>query len=370
MNAPTFFTTHHTDTTNMDEGIRPITYEEFREKAPSQMHLFYSQGRARHGVYKESKVRFYSRHIPRKQYRKHKCQLCLFYGHIQWSCPDYVCPWCKQNCGHRRENCTAPQRNFDMVVMMANTPELTPEPQDFPPVALTSLLELTSNESEGAPPTADLATNLTVAETIIYRSIGIFEQFIQDYDQQVPPTLDRSLSPATPTQSEFDLDEKNYKLVLALEHMQYVQERMLSTDPIYLCRHILMIQQMKRFHSMTRIDMLPAVHLARMMRTSSMIPLTTQLFNLWETCLTINLMDRPSNILSYQIHQQYSTHSIFQLFIESSLTVNVPRELLEVPQENFIVQPSWLFHRCYQLMLKHMFLYMKYLFCFIFSLSR
>ena len=145
------------DTTNMDEGIHPITYEEFQEKAPSQMHLFYSQGRARHGVYKESKLKFYSRHIPRKQYREFKCQLCLFYRHIQWSCPNYVCPQCKQNCGHQRENCTAPRRNFDMVVMMANTPELMPEPQDFPPVASTSLLEPTSSISEGAPLTVDLA---------------------------------------------------------------------------------------------------------------------------------------------------------------------------------------------------------------------
>src|SRR6266545_4288584 len=254
-----------------------------------------------------------------------------------------------------------------MVVMMANTPKLTPEPQDFPPVTSTSLLEPTSNESEGAPPTADLATaNLTVAETTIYRSIGIFEQFVHDYDQQVPPMLGHSLSPATPTQSEFDFNEKNYKLVLALEHMQYVQERMLSTDPIYLCRHILMIQQMKRFHSMTRIDTLLAVHLARTTRTNSAIPLTTQLFDLWETCLTMNLMDRPSNILSYQIHQQYSTHSIFQLFVENSLTINVPRELVDVPHENFIVQPSWLFRRRYQLTLKRMCLYMNYLFRFFF----
>ena len=97
-----------------------------------------------------------------------------------------------------------------MVIVMANTPELTPEPQDFPPVASTSLLKLTSNESEGAPPTADLVTNSTVAETIIYRSIGIFEQFIQDYDQQAPHMLGRSPSPATLTQSEFDLNKKNY----------------------------------------------------------------------------------------------------------------------------------------------------------------
>src|SRR6266511_3441794 len=111
-----------------------------------------------------------------------------------------------------------------MVIMMANTPKLTPEPQDFPPVASTSLLELTSNESEGAHHTTDPAINPTVAVTTIYRSIRIFEQFILDYDQQAPHTLGCSPSPATPTQSEFDLDKKNYKLVLALEHMQYIQE--------------------------------------------------------------------------------------------------------------------------------------------------
>ncbi len=44
------------------------------------------------------------------------------------------------------------------------------------------------------------------------------------YDQQAPHTLGRSPSPATLTQSKFDLDEKNYKLVLALEHIHYIQE--------------------------------------------------------------------------------------------------------------------------------------------------
>src|SRR6266508_543521 len=138
--------------------------------------------------------------------------------------PDYVCPQCKQNCGHQHENCTTPQRNFDMVVMMANTPELMPEPQDFPLVASTSLVKLTSNVSEGAPPMINPAIDSTVAMTTLSMSIRIFEQFIQDYDQQAPHTLGHSPSPATPTQSEFDLNEKNYKLVLALEHMQYIQE--------------------------------------------------------------------------------------------------------------------------------------------------
>src|SRR6266498_1804040 len=145
---------------------------------------------------------------------------------------------------------------------------------------------------------------------------------------------------------------------------------MLTTDPIYLMRHISMIQQLKKFHSTTRIDMLLAIHLARTTRTSSAIPLTLQLFNLWYTCLTMNLIDRPTNILSYQIHQHSSTHTIFQLFIESSLTINVPWDLADVPHENFIVQPSWLFCRQYQLMLKRMFSYMNYLFRLVFSILR
>src|SRR6266511_1573065 len=115
--------------------------------------------------------------------------------------------------------------------------------------------------------------------------------------------------------------------------------------------------------------MLPAVHLARTMWMTSAIPLITQLFDLWQECLTTNLTDRPTNILSYEIHQQFTTHTIFQLYVESSLIINVPRELVEVPHANFIVQPSWLFHCRYQLTLKHMFLYMQYLFHFIFSLS-
>src|SRR6266498_4029876 len=130
-----------------------------------------------------------------------------------------------------------------------------------------------------------------------------------------------------------------------------------------------MIQQMKRFHSTIHIDTLPVVHLTRTTWTTSVIPLITQLFNLWQECLTTNLTDRLSKILSYEIHQQYTTHTIFQLYVESSLTISVPRELVEVLHENFIVQPSWLFRRQYQLTLKHMFLYMQYLFRFIFSLS-
>jgi len=108
--------------------------------------------------------------------------------------------------------------------MMANTPELMPEPQDFPLVASTSLVKLTSNVSEGAPPMINPAIDSTVAMTTLSMSIRIFEQFIQDYDQQALHTLGHSPSPATPTQSEFNLNEKNYKLVLALEHMQYIQE--------------------------------------------------------------------------------------------------------------------------------------------------
>src|SRR6266498_4853267 len=127
---------------------------------------------------------------------------------------------------------------------------------------------------------------------------------------------------------------------------------------------------MKKFYSMTRNAMLPAIHLARMIQMTYATPLMSQLFNLWQACLMMSLSMRPTNILSYQIHQQFSTHTILQLFVESSLTDSVPRELVEVPHENFIVQPSWLFRHSYQLTLKHMFSFMKFLFCYLFLLSR
>jgi len=86
LNAPTFF---HENTGNhsMDEGIRPLTLDEFCVKAPKQVHLFYSQDSARQAVYKESTLKFYSKHVPREKYREFKCVTCLLYGHIQWSCP-------------------------------------------------------------------------------------------------------------------------------------------------------------------------------------------------------------------------------------------------------------------------------------------
>ncbi len=89
----------------MDEGLHPLTLEEFHAKAPNQVHLFYSQSAARKAVYKASMRKFYSKHIPRDKYHEFKCKFCLLYGHIKWSCLRYVCPQCKMNCGHQRENC-------------------------------------------------------------------------------------------------------------------------------------------------------------------------------------------------------------------------------------------------------------------------
>src|SRR6266498_365541 len=131
-----------------------------------------------------------------------------------------------------------------------------------------------------------------------------------------------------------------------------------------------MVQQMKKFHSMTCTATLPAIHLARTMQMTHTTPLMSQLFNLWQAYLTTSLSTRQTNILSYQVHQQFSTHTILQLFIESLLTVSIPRELVEVPHENIIVQPSWLFCHSYQLTLKHIFSFMKFLFCYLFLLSR
>ncbi len=45
LNAPTFFHAY-TNNNNMDEALRPLILEEFYNRAPSQVYLFYSQGTA------------------------------------------------------------------------------------------------------------------------------------------------------------------------------------------------------------------------------------------------------------------------------------------------------------------------------------
>jgi len=68
-----------------------------------------------------------------------------------------------------------------MVIMMANTPKLMPEPQDFPPVASTSLLEPT-NVTEGAHLTTYPVIDPIVTTTTLSANIRVFEQFVQEYD--------------------------------------------------------------------------------------------------------------------------------------------------------------------------------------------
>ena len=52
LNAPTFFHAH-TSNNNMDEGLCPLTLQEFCNRAPSQVYLFYSQGTTQNAIYKE-----------------------------------------------------------------------------------------------------------------------------------------------------------------------------------------------------------------------------------------------------------------------------------------------------------------------------
>ncbi len=101
--------------------------------------------------------------------------------------------------------------------MIATTPELMPEPQDFPPVASTSLLEPT-NTAEGALLITNLVIDPTVTVTTISMNIRIFEQFIQEYDQQAlcNQEYDQRL---TPTQSKLDLDENYCKMMEAVDRM-------------------------------------------------------------------------------------------------------------------------------------------------------
>src|SRR6266545_2856754 len=156
--------------------------------------------------------------------------------------------------------------------MIVDTPELMPEPQDFPPVTSTSLLELT-NTAEGAPLMTNLVIDLMVTMTILSMNIGIFEQFIQEYDQQVLRNQEYDQHP-TPTQSKLDINENYCKMMEAVNRMQYIQNRMIMTDVMHLRQHISMVQQMKMFHSIAHSAMPPAIHLTRTTQTTYVTPLT------------------------------------------------------------------------------------------------
>ena len=154
-NAPHFFSNNTPNDEYMDKGICPHTYKEFKRKAPQQLVLYYSQSTAATAIYKESRPGFYSCHVPHTKYSDYLCEKCHLYGHVKWDCPWHICDRCKSNCGHKPKNCKCPCQSFDKIIIIVDTPELTPEPQDFPLVASTSLFEPT-NAVEGAPLTTNL----------------------------------------------------------------------------------------------------------------------------------------------------------------------------------------------------------------------
>ena len=134
--------------------------------------------------------------------------------------------------------------------MIATTPELMPEPQDFPPVASTSLLELT-NTAEGALLITNLVIDPTVTVTTISMNIRIFEQFIQEYDQQAlhNQEYDQRL---TLTQSELDLNKNYCKVMEAVECIQYIQDRMVMTNVTHLhqqlCLFLFVVLRLRASH--------------------------------------------------------------------------------------------------------------------------
>jgi len=129
---------------------------------------------------------------------------------------------------------------------------------------------------------------------------------------------------------------------------------------------------MKMFHTINLMIMPLAVCRARLTRTNYATPLTSQLFDLWNTCLTLNSSLRPTNILSLGIPQSFTTHTTLQLFVESSITIAVPlglEDMVPHPQEPLLCL-SLLFRSPIQLMLTRMFFFMNFCFSFIFSVSR
>src|SRR6266511_3340738 len=128
-----------------------------------------------------------------------------------------------------------------------------------------------------------------------------------------------------------------------------------------------MLQQMKMFHAINLMITPLAVCRARLTRTNYATPLTSQLFDLWNTCLTLNSSLRPTNILSLGIPQSFTTHTTLQLFVESSITIAVPlglEDMVPHPQEPLLCL-SLLFRSPIQLMLTRMFFFMNFCFSFI-----
>jgi len=101
-------------------STQPLTQEDYRHLPQEQQQLFFNQGALRYALWNEGKQRFDSTYRPRDKYHNYICKLCHLYGHIMFDCPRYECPRCKTNCGHKPTTCDNPQRQTNLIIMMAS----------------------------------------------------------------------------------------------------------------------------------------------------------------------------------------------------------------------------------------------------------
>jgi len=188
--APNFFMKHD-DWTVLSKNpsvasTQPQVKEEFDQLPQQQRTLFYNQHALKWALWNEEKRRFDLTHRPRPEYHDYSCQICHLFGHIVYDCPRYECPRCKNNCGHKPDNCKAPLHSINHTIMMADVPKAP---------LITRLKEKhTFLAKEPAPPQND--AHLKVTFIALKDSV---EQYVATYtDQELQRELDKYITTQTP----------------------------------------------------------------------------------------------------------------------------------------------------------------------------
>jgi len=167
-------------------STQPRVKEEFDQLPQQQQALFYNQHALKWALWNEEKRRFDSTYRPRPEYHDYSCRICHLFGHIIYDCPRYECPRCKNNCGHKPDNCKAPLRSADRTIMMADVPKA--------PLIARLKEKCTFLAKEPAPPQND--AHLEVTFIALKDSV---EQYVATYtDQELQKELDKYIATRTP----------------------------------------------------------------------------------------------------------------------------------------------------------------------------
>jgi len=100
-------------------STQPRVKEDFDWLPQQQRTLFYNQYTLKWALWNEEQWCFDSTHRLHPEYHDYSCRICHLFGHIIYDCPQYECPHCKNNCGHKPNNCKAPLHSSNWTIMMA-----------------------------------------------------------------------------------------------------------------------------------------------------------------------------------------------------------------------------------------------------------